>query len=449
MHNNLPDNQYKQYTYDMFMFNMARELDEIDQFGNWIDKLESNNEYTFEAARKGAQKTRVNVQGAAGTDVSLLNFSSYNYLGFGYHPDVIQAAKDALDLYGLGAASSPVISGTYAIHKELEQSLLDYFDLPGRGISLFSSGYGVNVGTIQAFMKRGGRIILDKNAHMSLLEGAQLCGAEISYFNHNDMDDLEHLLKAYCDDWTRVLVCAEGVYSADGDYGNLREIVRLAKKYGAFTLVDEAHSVLVAGNNGRGVAEEHGVLDEVDLYIMTFSKAFGGVGGALLAKKEIVRYVNWYAKCRMFSCALDPAVTGGLVKVLELAKGKEGELRRKRIKSNAAYLFKKLSQKVACKDTASWVIPVMYYSENQTINLSKYIQEHGLDTSIVQFPAVPKNEARMRMFVTSEHAREELDEAAQIIFGAAKQFGFLKKRISSIGAMAKSEIIAKDVRGRQ
>jgi 7-keto-8-aminopelargonate synthetase-like enzyme len=426
MHNNLPDDQYKQYTYDMFMLNMARDLDEMDQFGDWINKLEENNEYTFEAARQGAQRSRVNVRSASGKDVSLLNFASYNYLGFGYHPDVIQAAKDALDVYGLGAASSPVISGTYAIHKELENSLLDYFDLPGRGISLFSSGYGVNVGTIQAFMKKGGRVILDKNAHMSLLEGAQLCGAEISYCNHNDIDDLERLLKKYCDDWTRVLICVEGVYSADGDYGNLREVVKLAKKYGAFTLVDEAHSVLVAGNNGRGVAEEHGVLDEVDLYIMTFSKAFGGVGGALLAKKEIVRYVNWYAKCRMFSCALDPAVTGGMVKVLELAKGEEGKKRRQSIKDNAKYLHSVLSKKVSCKDTVSWVVPVMYYSENLTIDLNKYMQENGLDTSTVSFPAVPKNEARMRVFVTSEHSKEELDEATQIIFKAAEEFNFLK-----------------------
>lgn len=357
MHNNLPDNRYKQCTYDMFMFNSIRELNEIDRFNAWMGNLEANGEYTFGAARVGAQKTRVNVRVVAGKDVSLLNFSSYNYLGFSYHPDVIQAAKDALDVYGLGAASSPVLSGTYVIHKELESSLLEYFDLPDRGISLFSSGYGVNVGTIQAFMKKRGRVILDKNAHMSLVEGAKLCGAEISYFNHNDIDDLERLLKAYCSDRTRVLICVEGVYSADGDYGNLREVVRLAKKYGAFTLVDEAHSVLVAGNDGRGVAEEHGVLDEIDLYIMTFSKAFGGVGGALLAKKEIVRYVNLYAKCRMFSCALDPAVTGGMVKVLELAKGEEGRKRRQRIKANAKYLHSVLSERVCCKDTASWVIP--------------------------------------------------------------------------------------------
>jgi 7-keto-8-aminopelargonate synthetase-like enzyme len=424
MSNNLTDNQYKHYTYDMGMFSIARELDEVDLFNDWLNKLDSNNENVFEAARKGAQKTRVNVRSAAGKDVSLINFSSFNYLGFSYHPDVIQAAKDALDVYGMGAAASPILGGTYDIHKELEKSVLDYFDLPGRGVSLFSSGYGVNVGTIQAFMKKGGRVILDRNAHMSLLEGAKACGADISYFKHNDMDALEALLKVYCNDQTRVLICLEGVYSADGDYGNLREVVRLAKKYGAFTLVDEAHSVLIAGNNGRGVSEEHGVLDEVDLYIMTFSKAFGGIGGALLAKKDIVRYVNFYAKFRMFSCALDPAVAGGLIKVLELAKSGEGQKRRQRIKENATYLRDVLSKKVSCKDTVSWVVPVMYYSEAHTIDLGKYIQENGLDVSLMQFPATSRNEARVRLFVSSEHSKEELDEAARIIFKAAKEFNF-------------------------
>lgn len=424
--------EYKKYTYDMFMFNMTRDLDEVEQFSNWVKTLDSNNEYAFEAARTSAQKPKVEVIRSNGQSLSLLNFSSYNYLGFGYHPDVIKAAKDSLDLYGLGAASSPVISGTYNIHKELEKSLLDYFDLPGYGVSLFSSGYGVNLGTIQAFMKPGGRVIIDKSAHMSILDGAQLCGAKISYFNHNDMEQLELLLKEYCDDWTRVLICTEGVYSADGDYGNLRDIVRLAKKYGAYTLVDEAHSVLVAGENGRGVSEEHEVLDEIDLYIMTFSKAFGGVGGALLAKQNIIQYVNWYAKCRLFSCSLDPAVTGGLVKVVELAKGNEGKIRRKRIKANSRHFINLLSEKVYCGNSNSWVVPVMYYLEQNTIDLNNYLQQQGLDSSIVQFPAVPKNEARMRIFVTSEHSKEQLEEGAQIIFKAAEKFNFLKKNNNAI-----------------
>lgn len=420
-----PNDDYKKYTYDMFMFNMTSDLEEIQQFSDWVDKLNHNKEYAFEAKRLSAQKSYVELVRESGEHFKLLNFSSYNYLGFGYHPDVITAAKEALDIYGLGAASSPVISGTYHIHRQLEESLLDYFELPDRGITLFSSGYAVNVGTIQAFMKPGGRIILDKSVHMSILEGAQLSGAKISYFNHNDTDQLESLLKEYCDEWTRVLVCAEGVYSADGDCGNLRDIVRLAKKHGAYTLVDEAHSVLIAGENGRGVSEEQGVLDEVDLYVMTFSKAFGGVGGALLAKKEITRYVNWYAKCRMFSCALDPAVTGGLVKVLELAKSEEGKIRRQRIKKNAQYFREQLDAKVSFGQSLTWVVPVFYYLERNTLDINNYLHQQGVDTSIVQFPAVPKNEARMRVFITSEHTQSQLDQAAKIIVGAAEKFDFL------------------------
>ncbi len=419
-----PDDDYKNYTYDMFMFNMTSDLEEMQQFSEWIDTLNKNKEYAFEAERLSSQKTNIDLVRENGEHFKLLNFSSYNYLGFGYHPDVIAAAKEALDCYGLGAASSPVISGTYHIHKQLEESLLDYFDLPDCGITLFSSGYAVNVGTIQAFMKPGGRVILDKSVHMSILEGAQLSGAKISYFNHNDVEQLESLLKEYCDDWTRVLVCVEGVYSADGDCGNLSDIVRLAKQHGAYTLVDEAHSVLIAGERGCGVSEEQGVLDEVDLYVMTFSKAFGGVGGALLAKKEITRYVNWYAKCRMFSCALDPATTGGLVKVLELAKGGEGMARRQRIKDNAKYFRDKLVGKVYFGYSRSWVVPVFYYLERNTVDINNFLHQQGIDTSIVQFPAVAKNEARMRVFITSEHTRPQLDQAVEVIVKAAEKFDF-------------------------
>ena len=215
------------------------------------------------------------------------------------------------------------------------------------------------------------------------------------------MDHLEEILAAISDPYKRVLVCSEGVYSGDGDFGNVKEIVRIAKKHGAFTLVDEAHSVLVAGENGRGVCEQQGVLEDVDLYVMTFSKAFGGVGGALLAKKDVCQYVNWYAKCRMFSCALDPGVTAGMTKVLELAAGPEGRARRKRLIENADYLRDQLKDDVDLALSRSWIVTVVYGSDNMGLNLNDFLQRRGLDTSLMQFPAVPKNEARIRMFVTS------------------------------------------------
>jgi 7-keto-8-aminopelargonate synthetase-like enzyme len=357
--------------------------------------------------------------------VHVVNLSSYNYLGFSYHPDVIKAAQDAVGKYGLGASSSPIISGTYLIHKQLEEALVKFFGLPDRGVSLFTAGYSVNLGAISAFIKPGHQVIMDAASHMSIVEGAKLSGGEMTFFRHNDMAHLEELLKEKCDDFTRVLICVEGIYSGDGDYGNLKEVVRLAKKYGAFTLVDEAHSALVAGEHGKGVCEAQGVLEDVDMYVMKFSKAFGGVGGAVYAKKELVKYINWYAKCRMFSCALDPAVTGGMTKVIELAGSPLGAERRKRLKSNATYFRSLLEGKVKLSEGDAWVVIVHFGAESKTLGLNDYLQRTGLDTSIIQFPAVPRNEARIRMFVTSEHTQEQLKRAADIILSAAAKFDFL------------------------
>lgn len=415
---------FKEYTYDMFMMNMAPEPEEMILFSNWVDTLNREKINSFEAVRTSAQTAEVDLVRQHGEPMRLINFSSYNYLGLSYHPEVIRAAQEAVAKYGIGASSSPVISGTYGIHKEFENKILDFFGLPGRGVSLFSSGYGVNLGVIQAFVKPGNYVVLDTNVHMSILEGAKLSGAQIKYFRHNDMAHLEDILREVCDSYSRVLICVEGVYSGDGDFGNLRGMVDLAKKYGAYTLVDEAHSVLVAGEHGRGVCEMQGVLDEVDLYVMTFSKGFGGVGGALVARKEYCRYVNFYAKCRMFSCALDPAVTGGMVRSLELAAGPEGRARRQRVAENARRLLDLLRGKVNLGVSASWVVTVIYGNDKNTLDLNNFLQRKGLDTSIMQFPAVPKNEARVRMFVTSEHTPAQIGKAAAIILEAAERFDF-------------------------
>ena len=418
---------HNNYTYDMFLQSFGREPSEITRFNEWVENVKQDGTYPFESPRTHEQRTQIELFRETGEKLKMLNFSSYNYLGFGYHPQVKKAAKDAIDNYGLGANSSPVISGTFLLHQTLENDLVKFFGLEGYGASLFSSGYGVNLGAISAFIKPGGYVVLDESAHMSLLEGAQLSKAEILYFKHNSPENLEEVLSSIDDKNARVLVCVEGVYSADGDYGKLQPIVKIAKKYGAFTLVDEAHSLLLSGENGRGVCEEQGVLEDVDMIVITFSKAFGGVGGALFARKEITQYVNWYAKCRMFSCALDPGVTGGMIKVLELASSEEGNIRRKRIHENAHYFRSLLQGKVDIGKSQSWIVPIMFGSDHKTLKLNDYLQRSGIDTSIMQFPAVPKNQARIRIFITSEHTKQQLDEAARIILRAADKFDFLSK----------------------
>jgi 8-amino-7-oxononanoate synthase len=415
---------YTDTTYDMFLYTMSSDLEEADRFSEWIDELKEGGAYAFEASRLQGQDTQVELIREAGERMNLLNFSSYNYLGYSKHPAVQAAAKAAIDRYGIGAASSPVHGGTFEVHKELERELLDFINIPNRGVSLFSSGYAVNTGTISALMKRGHYLVLDRSAHMSILEGAQISRSKILYFRHNDPDDLARVLSEIQEEDARILVCVEGVYSADGDFGPLRKIVTIAKAHKAMVLVDEAHSFLVAGPTGRGVCEAEGVLSEVDLLVLTFSKGFGGIGGALIARKEITRYVNWYARCRMFSCAIDPAVTGGVLQSLRLGRGPDGDARRARVQANAAFLRSKLEGHVHLGTSASWIITVLFGSDKLSLPLFNFLQMHGLEGSILMFPAVNRNEGRVRLFVTSEHTQEQLERAANIIIAAASRFRF-------------------------
>ena len=189
-------------------------------------------------------------------------------------------------------------------------------------------------------------------------------------------------------------------------------------------LVDEAHSVLVAGPGGRGVAAAQGVLDRVDFYVVTFSKGLGALGGAVVCRRDIARYINWYARCRLFSCGLDPAVTGGVLKALRLGSGPEGDRRRARISERAIQLRARLRGRVPLIESDSWIVPVIYGSDQRTLLLTDYMQRAGLETSVVQYPAVPRHLSRMRLFVTSEHTTAQIDRAADIILAAADKFGF-------------------------
>jgi len=418
---------YTDYTYDMFMSSTGKDHAEITQFNQWREEVIAADMYTFQIPHLGAQRPNVSVQRVSGEELDLISFANYNYLGYSNHHEVIAAAKQALDMYGLGATGSPVLNGTFRIHELLEEKIIEFFGMPGYGVSLFSSGYGANLGVVSSFVHKGDYVVLDRLSHASLVDGAVLSQATIKLFKHNDVDHLDRVLSRLDHKNTRILICTEGVYSADGDTGHVRDIVRVAKKYGAAVLVDEAHSLLIAGENGRGVAEEQGVLEEVDMIIATFSKSFGGVGGCLFAREPLTNYVNWYARSRMFSCALDPAVTGGLIKALELAAGPDGKTRRERIQSNADYMRSKLQGHVDIGSSHSWIIPVIYGDEHISIPLSDYLQREGLDTSLMAFPAVPKNQSRIRLFVTSEHTRDQLDQGAESIIKAAEHFGFLLK----------------------
>ena len=415
---------YTEFTLDMFSRSSGKNHAEIKQFNQWRNDVISADKYTFETPHLTPQTPEIGVRRIHGDEHKLFNFSSYNYLGYANHPEVINAAKDALDKFGLGATGSPLLNGTFDIHKQLEHALTNFFGQEDYGISLFSSGYGANIGVVSSYIHKGDYVVLDHSSHASLIDGAVMSQGTLKLFRHNDAEFLERILKRIAKENRRILVCVEGVYSTDGDYGNLKDIVTVTKKYGASILVDEAHSLLVAGATGKGAVEKFDVLGDVDLLIGTFSKSFGGVGGCLYAKQELINYVNYYARSRMFSCALDPAVTGGILKALELASGPDGDEKRKRIVENADHLRSLLKNKVDIGTSQSWVIPIIFGDERKSIPLGDYLMRKGYDFSIMMFPAVKKNKSIIRAFVTSEHTKEQLEGCAEALIDAAKEYEF-------------------------
>ena len=415
---------YTEFTLDMFSRSSGKNHSEIKQFNQWRDDIIKADKYTFETPHLTPQTPEISVRRIHGDEHDLVNFSSYNYLGYANHPDVIEAAKDALDAFGLGATGSPLLNGTFDIHKKLENSLTSFFGQEGYGVSLFSSGYGANIGVVSSYIHKGDYVVLDHSSHASLIDGAVMSQGTVKLFRHNDAEFLERILKRISKENRRILVCVEGVYSTDGDYGNLKDIVTFSKNYGASILVDESHSLLIAGKTGKGVVEEFDVLADVDLLIGTFSKSFGGIGGCVYAKNDLINYMNYYARSRMFSCALDPAVTGGIIKALELASGTDGDQKRKRIIDNADYLRSLLKDKVDIGTSQSWVIPIIFGDERKSLPLGDYLMKRGYDFSIMMFPAVKKNKSIIRAFVTSEHTKEQLKGCAEALIDANKEFDF-------------------------
>jgi glycine C-acetyltransferase len=354
-----------------------------------------------------------------GTSLKLLNLSSYNYLGLSSRKEVIEAAKAALDQYGLGAAGSPILSGTMDVHVRLEEELAKF--KKKEAVMVFPTGYSTNLGLISGIMRPGDWIIADQNSHASIVDGAILSKANVRFFRHNNPADLEKKLKQTTG---KKLVAIEGVYSMDGDVCPLPELVAVAKKYGARILLDEAHSAFVYGANGRGVAEHFGLEDEVDVHIGTFSKALGGQGGYVAGSRNLYNYLKGFARSRVFSCALSPVVTAGVLKSLELAQ-KEPQLRTQ-LWANVAHIRAKLDEAgVDIGQSTSQVIPIMVKNDRRVFELGHKLLRAGLYLQPIIYPAVAKHRSRFRVSISATHTIDQLDEGVAILVKVLREEGIL------------------------
>jgi 8-amino-7-oxononanoate synthase len=341
---------------------------------------------------------------------NFLNFCSYNYLGYSIHPEVIKAVKDTLDQYGTGAVSAPLLSGYYGLVKQLEDEIAQ---MKGKETAIvFSTGYATNLGILSGLLRPGDVAVMDILSHASIYDGVRLSGAEIKVFAHNSPQHLERVLKGL--DKKRVIVCVEGVYSMDGDLSNLPEIVPICKKYGAKILVDEAHASLVFGEKGGGVAEHFGLEDQVDISIGTFSKSFGAIGGYAAGNEKLMLYLRVFARSYMFSCAMAPHTAAGILKILEIFRKDKSAVNK--LWENTRYMHAKLREAgLDIAETKSPVVPVMAGADLRLREISKRLQQRGLYTGVVTYPAVSKNKTRLRLSVSANHTKEQMDECVRIL----------------------------------
>jgi glycine C-acetyltransferase len=370
--------------------------------GAWAVKL-----YEPELLGTADARTTLNY---GGEPRSVINLCSYNYLGLANHPEVIAAAHEALKTHGLGACGSPMLSGMTDLHRELERRVAEF--LGREDAMLFNSGFGGALGTISGLLRKTDVAILDNRSHLSLRDGAVLSRCRTEKFEHNDPASLDTALTRQ--QGRRQLVIVEGIYSMDGDFGKLPELLAVADSHGAKVFIDEAHSMLACGENGRGAAEHFGVQDRFPLLYGTFSKAFGALGGFVAGSKETLQYLRFYAHPYVYSCALPPAVVAGILKALEIGI-RQPELRTQ-LWENADYFHAQLrGLGIDTGESTTYIMPIVIGDRERMYRLGHELRRRGLWVAPVDYPAVPQNRICFRACVTAKHSRADLDEALNIL----------------------------------
>ncbi|MEV2255556.1 aminotransferase class I/II-fold pyridoxal phosphate-dependent enzyme [Streptomyces sp. NPDC050147] len=351
-----------------------------------------------------------------------LMFASNNYLGVANHPKVIEAVCDATRTFGATHTGSRFIGGTNMLHKELERRLAAFKGRPA--CIVFPGGYAANLGTISALVKSYDTLVVDKLNHMSIVDGARLAGSARKIYQHNDMADLERILKRCDDRGTGKLIVADGVFSMHGDICDLPEIVRLGRDYGARVMIDDAHATGVLGERGSGTAEHFGLKGEVDLELGTMSKSLAGMGGFVVGEEEVVEYLRYYASSYVFAANIPAGVAAGLIASLDVIEAEPERLVR--LWSNIRFLHRQLADAgFDLENTESAILPLVIGDERRALEMGRAVRARGLFCQTVVFPGVPLGDARLRVSVTCEHTREDLETAAGVFVEAARETGVL------------------------
>ena len=377
-----------------------------NEFMQMVEGLKKDNVYPYFTALTSGQDTEVMMNGQ-----KTVMIGSNNYLGLTSHPDVINAGIEALKKYGTGCSGSRFLNGTLDEHILLEQELAEF--LHKEAVVTFSTGFQSNLGIISAICGRNDVIIGDKENHASIYDACRLSYAKLLRYEHSNMEDLERQLQSVPED-KGILIVTDGVFSMGGDIAKLPEIVKLAKKYGARIMVDDAHGLGVLGEHGRGTAEHFGLEDDVDIYMGTFSKSLASLGGYMAAKKDVVEYIRHNSRPFIFSASITPASVACARASLKILR--EHPERVRALREVSDYMREGLKAKgVKIIEATTPIIPIYTYTNERTFLACKMLQERGVYVNPCVSPAVPVGQSLLRTSYTATHTHEQLDRAINAI----------------------------------
>ena len=345
-----------------------------------------------------------------------------NYLGLSSHPEVIQAAKDALDTHGFGMSSVRFICGTQDIHKQLEQKIAAFYGT--EDTILYAAAFDANGGLFEPLFSEEDAIISDALNHASIIDGIRLCKAQRYRFQHSDMQDLEEQLKLAQAQRFRIIV-TDGVFSMDGDIAKMDKICDLADKYDALVMTDECHSAGFIGKTGRGVPEHCGVMDRVDIITGTLGKALGGaMGGYTTGKKEIIEMLRQRSRPYLFSNSLAPSIVGASIKVFEILSSTT--VLRDKLEQNTLYFKEKIrSAGFDIKPGDSPIVPIMLYDAALSQKFAELLLKEGVYAVGFFFPVVAKGQARIRTQISAAHSISDLDKAITAFIKVGKELNVI------------------------
>ena len=351
----------------------------------------------------------------------VLMFGSNCYTGLVNHPKVKEAAIEAIKKYGTGCAGSPFLNGTLDIHKELEARLAAY--VGKEDAMIYSTGFEVNLGVVSTLTGREDYILFDEQDHASIIDGRRLSFSQALKYKHNDMESLEAQLKK-CEPDKVKLIVTDGVFSMEGDVANLPEIVRLAKKYDATIMVDEAHGIGVFGRGGRGVCDHFGVSDDVDLIMGTFSKSFASLGGFIATDKEITNFLRHHSRSYIFTASITPASTAAVMAALDIMES-EPEIQEHlwELTNFALDGFRQMGCEIG--PTSPPLIPLFIRDNNKTFAITRDLLEEGIFVNPVVSPAVAPQDTLIRFSLMSTHTKAQVETALEKIQKVFKAYGII------------------------